>query len=260
MEKTMKRINIRKTAALLAAALIPAMLASCTGTGGGDTVQETAEVTDVSITEPVMTPLEMSYDKPIMGFIPDDGALPHMQIGDGIRLIAVGAYTGEFYEDGSGDLRENTLAVTVFNDTDKDIEMFEVTMSTGDAQNTFIGSSLPAQSEMLVCEREGASFADNSVYSDVKLDAVSWFDSPMTLSGDTFTVQTKSSVINVQNISDTDKTGVYIYYKYMSGDVYIGGITRRINYGDIGAGAIKQANEALFSDAKCRIVMVSCNE
>ena len=86
-------------------------------------------------------------------------------------------------------------------------------------------------------------------------------ESTMSLMSDKIKLSTKNKEITIENISDEDLKTVYVYYKTVSkGNSYIGGITYRAKFENVGPGKSISADTLHFSNKNSEILKIESVE
>lgn len=185
--------------------------------------------------------------------------VPSVQINDTLYVACMGAYTGNYFEDGSDEPVEDVLGLVVKNTGSTLVEYAEISVPWNEATAEFHISALPAGESVLVLEAgrttgtEGSN-AGTPVCSKCALGADVIYD----YSND-FTLYPDTGVINVQNVSGEDITGsVSVYYKNYNYGVYLGGIAYRARFEDgIASGETAQSVQDHYDSATSRILYMT---
>lgn len=208
---------------------------------------------------PTGSPDTTEFDIP--GFTTLSGA-PLGDMGDGLRLAAVGTYTGEFMEDGSNDPVENVLALVIENTGVDLIEYAELSTTFDNSNATFQFTAIPAGGYVLVLEsnRQTAT-QDSSVQLPQVVRLAKVNDLILDYSND-FQLYTADGVINLVNTSGKDyDNDIFVYYKTYQYNVYMGGVTYRARFsGGLADGAIGQSTQNHFSQADSVVVYMAYDE
>ncbi|WP_297132400.1 hypothetical protein [Terrisporobacter sp.] len=188
--------------------------------------------------------------------------LPFKLPNKNMEILSIGEYSGKFIEDGSDEKKENILALVVKNTSDEVIDYGEISLKIKGKSNKikFKITNLKPQTATVVMESTGQvqfNPDDKYTYSSSKNDMVS----SMSLMEDKVKVSTKDKEITIENISDEDLKTVYIYYKTVSkGNSYIGGITYRVKFENVGPGKSISAETLHFSNKKSEILKIESVE
>ena len=153
----------------------------------------------------------------------------------GLDILAVGSYTGRFFEDGSNDAVDGVSAVIVKNTGTETVEYGEI--SAG--KDCFVLTGLPVNAYVLVLEsNRGAYETITGAHVDVCTSAAQIVEAYQ----NDFEVYLGDGVINIRNISGRDFPGdVFVYYKNYQDGVLLGGITYRARFSGVAGGAIAQS-------------------
>lgn len=192
------------------------------GNQGNQGSQQTPEAT----TEPTVPPTQPVVVTPTNGFSDEN-----------LYLQALGGYSGNYLEDGTDELVSNVAAILVTNTSDKMLQVAQIVFQVGDGQVAqFQISNLPAGETVLALEltRRPYSSADDFSYGKT---ASAYMEDP-TLESDRVRVDTsKAGELTLENISGETLSEVYVYYKYVQGSSYLGGITYVVPFENVAPGA-----------------------
>lgn len=188
--------------------------------------------------------------------------LPFKLPNENMEILSIGKYSGKFTEDGSDEKKENVLALVVKNTSDEVIDYGEITLKIKGKSNTiqFKITNLKPQTSTVVMESTGKiEFNPDNKY--IYLNSKNDMASTMSLMSDKIKLSTKNKEITIENISDEDLKTVYVYYKTVSkGNSYIGGITYRVKFDNVGAGKSISADTLHFSNKNSEILKVESVE
>ena len=216
------------------------------------------EANSPSGTEPVSTTestaTEQTVDateKPTELPMPDD-----IDLGSGLVITDVGAYTGAFVEDGTDEQVEDVLMIEVYNYGIDPIQYAEI--SLGDAE--FVLTTLPVGETMRMLEKDRMAFDENAEYTQAAAQNVARFQKPMSLCQDKIQIQPLDGAMNIINVSGADITGeVTVYYKNTVDGVLHGGITYRVRIMEgMKAGEVRQIVANHYSESGSRVMFVTC--
>lgn len=165
-------------------------------------------------------------------------AKPMLEIGRGLSLMSMNRYSGAFVEDGSDEIVDGVLAITVRNDGQNAIQYAHIILTQGEETYEFDITTLPvgASAQLLELSRKAAPDNAEGVKGEVSQYAV--FNAEPSMHSDIFALEAKDNSITVTNVSGKDIAGqIYVYYKIAYGDLYMGGITYRVGIEGLQAGA-----------------------
>lgn len=170
----------------------------------------------------------------------------------------IGQYTGQFIEDGSDKPVANVLSLLVKNNSDKVVQYGEINIKVNGNKNAvFKVTNLPPKTSTLVMESTGKiEFNKDDKYKYVdsiqaKLDNMSLMKDKVQIT------KQEDGVIGIKNVSGKDLGTVYVYYKYFQeGGAYLGGITYRVKFENVKAGASVEEKTSHFSKNSSEILMV----
>ena len=77
---------------------------------------------------------------------------------DGIYITDFSSYSGKYVEDGSGDEVKDVYSVTLFNGSDKDYQLIDFSLLSGDEKYTFSAKTVLAGSKMILLEAGRKAF------------------------------------------------------------------------------------------------------
>ncbi|WP_195928863.1 hypothetical protein [Clostridium sp. 1001270J_160509_D11] len=170
----------------------------------------------------------------------------------------IGQYTGQFIEDGSDKPVANVLSLLVKNNSNKVVQYGEINIKVNGNKNAvFKVTNLPPKTSTLVMESTGKiEFNKDDKYKYVdsiqaKLDNMSLMKDKVQIT------KQEDGVIGIKNVSGKDLGTVYVYYKYFQeGGAYLGGITYRVKFENVKAGASVEEKTSHFSKNSSEILMV----
>lgn len=169
----------------------------------------------------------------ISGFSAQEGWQTVSQ--SGLDILAVGSYSGSFFEDGSDETVEDIAAIVIRNTGAQTAEYGEVDAGAFH----FVFTGLPVNAVMLVLE------SDRGAYSEISGAQVTARVDAADVSEDydeAFEVYLGDGVINIRNISGKNfSEDVFVYYKNIQDGVLLGGITYRARFGGVADGTIAQS-------------------
>ena len=170
----------------------------------------------------------------------------------------IGQYTGQFIEDGSDKPVANVLSLLVKNNSDKVVQYGEINIKVNGNKNAvFKVTNLPPKTSTLVMESTGKiEFNKDDKYKYV--DSIQAKLNNMSLMKDKVQItKQEDGVIGIKNVSGKDLGTVYVYYKYFQeGGAYLGGITYRVKFENVKAGASVEEKTSHFSKNSSEILMV----
>ena len=170
----------------------------------------------------------------------------------------IGQYTGQFIEDGSDKPVANVLSLLVKNNSNKVVQYGEINIKVNGNKNAvFKVTNLPPKTSTLVMESTGKiEFNKDDKYKYVdsiqaKLDNMSLMKDKVQIT------KQEDGVIGIKNVSGKDLGTVYVYYKYFQeGGAYLGGITYRVKFENVKAGASVEEKTSHFSKNSSEILMM----
>lgn len=180
-----------------------------------------------------------------------------IQLGNGLEIVEVGSYSGQFVEDGSDEAVENIMSITLKNSSDKDLQYAVVNLNVEQEVASFAVTNLKAGAEAILLEQNRMGATDEEVQV-ASVDKVVFYEKAQTLKEEQFKISGQKQIVNIENVSGEAIEGdVYIYYKNVQDDAYLGGITYRVRISDgFAVGEIKQVSTSHYMPKKCEIVLV----
>ena len=91
----------------------------------------------------------------------------------------------------------------------------------------------------------------------VTVTAYAAFAEPLSMHDDLFTVTTSDNTITVTNNSGAAAAQVYVYYKNVSGDMLLGGITYRAGIKELAAGESQSSYTSHFHEGASALLFVT---
>lgn len=173
-----------------------------------------------------------------------------------LTVESIGAYSGSFIEDGSDEATKNVTAMLITNNSDQMLQVALIDFQVNSNETaSFKVTNLPAETSTLVLESNKREFSDKDTYTYGNA-ATGYMDQP-TLEEDKVELKTENGKITLKNKTDKELKRVYVYYKYMQiGGAYLGGITYRTPFENVGAGKEAEAVAAHFNPDSSQIMGV----
>ncbi|MBQ6118121.1 MAG: hypothetical protein IJK98_02715 [Clostridia bacterium] len=177
---------------------------------------------------------------------------------DGFAFSDLFAYAGPYVEDGSNEEVDNVAAIRVENRSGQALRYAEITVSTGAGDLHFTCTTLLPGRSALLLEQNRAAFA-GSAANGIRFDSKGFFEEAPTLYPDTFSVSVNGHVLTLRNITSRPVAGeIYVYYKRSDSQGYLGGITYRVRFADLAAGAEASMSSQNLSVQDCDILFIDC--
>lgn len=145
----------------------------------------------------------------------------------GLEVVSLENIAGVFVEDGSDELTEKVMTLTVKNCGDKMLQLAELTVSCDGADYSFRATSVPAGAEVRLMELSRAAMPENIGECTLYAGQLAWDEQGLGMCEDVLSIIPRSNGFVVKNLSDeTIEAGhINFYYKNVDNGVYIGGIT-----------------------------------
>ena len=168
------------------------------------------------------------------------------------------AYTGSYVEDGSNDLLANVAAIRIENVSEEAIRSVQFTMNTGAGELRFTCTTLLPGRSALLLEQNRRPYTGAQVNGITVTDKID-FTEPLTLYPDTFRLNVSDQVMTLKNISSAPVAGdIFVYFKRCDAQGYIGGITYRVRFSDLPAGAEASMRTQNLYEKDCDILFIGC--
>ena len=180
-----------------------------------------------------------------------------IDLGSGLKLTKLSEVTGNFPEDGSDEYVESMLSATFLNEGDKAIQYASVKVTVGDETYSFEFSTLPEEKTVRVFEENKKNLTGVPGAILAEIETIAYFQEELSIYENDLEITISDGVICVKNISEKDiNKEISVFYKTVSGDTFIGGITYRFRvpaglaageeYKGIAMHASDQASKVLF--------------
>lgn len=155
----------------------------------------------------------------------EEGALS-MNLGNNLEIVDIGPYTGPFVEDGTDEEVTDVLMIVIRNNGKETLKHADLSMKYGDEKAKFEISTLLPDSEMIVLEKNRVAYSAEAKISKLELKNREFFEEKLNLYDDDFQIIQSDGEFEVENVSGIAAEGpVTIYFKNLSGNRYLGGIT-----------------------------------
>ena len=179
-----------------------------------------------------------------------------MELGSGLKLTRLSEVTGNFPEDGSDEFVESMLAATFLNEGDRTIQYASVKVTVGEETFSFVFSTLPEGKTVRVfeAEKKNATGAPDAVSAEI--ETIVYFPEEPSDYEQDLEITFYDGAILVKNRSEKDiEKEISVFYKTVSGDTFVGGITYRFRVPEGLASGESYRGNALHADDKMSKVM-----
>lgn len=185
-----------------------------------------------------------------------------IDLGEGLKLTDVSETTGEFPEDGSDELVEKMLMATFVNEGENTIQYSAVKITIGEEVFSFEFSTLPAGKSVCVFEANKKSLSSKAGEVSAKAEYIAYFQEEPSLYKDQLEITVADGTIKVRNISGREiKKEISVFYKNVSGDTFIGGITYRFRVpAGLADGEEYQGSAVHVSEKMTKVMFVTYGE
>ena len=183
-------------------------------------------------------------------------------LGNGLKLTALSEVTGNFPEDGSDEFVESMLSATFLNEGDKAIQYASVKVTVGEETFSFVFSTLPAGKSVRVFEADRKECVGLEDTVSAEIESIVYFQEELSIYENDLEITISDGVISVKNISERDMDKeISVFYKTVSGDTYIGGITYRLRVpAGLAAGEEYLGNAKHASEKMSKVMFVTYAE
>lgn len=179
---------------------------------------------------------------------------------DGLSVEQFGKYTGEYVEDGSGDVVNDIAAMVVKNQSEEMLQVAEIEVQI-DREDTalFRLSNIPPGKSVLVLD-QNKLFCDDNADIRYLSDASSWMDE-VTMEDECIEIEGKDGRLTVKNMSDQSIELIYVYYKTLADEnLYFGGITYRVPVEEIPRNTVVETEAGHYRLKKSEITNIQIIE
>lgn len=177
---------------------------------------------------------------------------------EGLAFGELFAYEGPYVEDASDQQVGNVAAIRVVNNTDTAVRYALITASTTAGELHFTATTLLPGRPVILLESGKAPYTGGELTGIMISDKV-LFNDPPQLYQSVFEITPEDGYITLRNISHEDVNGeIYVYFKRVDNSGLLGGITYRVGFSDLAAGAslTRAASNMRVSD--CAILFIEC--
>lgn len=185
----------------------------------------------------------------------EDVALP-IELGESVYLMDIVSVDGTFPEDGENATAENMLGIVLENRADKTLQYLTASLSLGEENYHFSITSVPPGASVIAYDTAKKNPPETVGNFSTAVEHLVFFPQEPTCMEDKLRVTVEDGNLAVTNISGEDiHSELFIYYKTMVEDYYIGGITYRVRISDgIRAGETYQAYASHAYPTRTRIM------
>ena len=164
-------------------------------------------------------------------------------------------FSGQFVEDGRDAPMEDVATILVTNHSDRFLDLGMLMFEIDGRPAAFMVTGLPAGRSAWVMEMMGLR-ADADSKVDF-LECIPTFREDADPSPEEISVTAEGNLLRVTNRSEAPMKNVYIYYKnlYPDGN-YLGGITYRVETGELEPGASAEVFAGHYSEENSEIVRI----
>lgn len=181
------------------------------------------------------------------------------EVVEGVYVISAESYSGAFVEDGSDREVENIWQIKIENTTGRDIQFLRIRANLGGEEAVFDVSTLIAGSSAVVLESNALAWKSGVEQMSFTAENLAYFQSERTIFPELFSLSVTDQMLRLENISENDVSGdIYVYYKNMEDDVFIGGITYRVKFpGGVEAGEALVEQASHYQNDQSKILFIT---
>lgn len=185
-----------------------------------------------------------------------------IDLGSGLKLTKLSEVTGNFPEDGSDEYVESMLSATFLNEGDKAIQYASVKVTVGEETYSFEFSTLPEEKTVRVFEANKKNLTGVPGAILAEIETIAYFQEEPSIYENDLEITISDGVICVKNISEKDiNKEISVFYKTVSGDTFIGGITYRFRVpAGLAAGEEYKGIAMHASDKASKVLFVTYGE
>lgn len=185
-----------------------------------------------------------------------------IDLGDNLKLTDLSEATGRFLEDGSDEYVEKILSATFVNEGDNTIQYSLVKVNIGEDTFSFEFSTLPAGQSVQVFEKDKKSLSERIENISAQAEYLAYFQEEPSLHEQELEITIADGQIMVKNISEeTINKEISLFYKNISEDIYMGGITYRFRIPPgLAPGKLYQGNAKHVSENMTKVMFVTYGE
>ena len=191
-----------------------------------------------------------------------ESPLESIDLGSGLKLTKLSEVTGNFPEDGSDEFVESMLAATFLNEGERTIQYASVKATAGEETYSFVFSTLPEGKSVRVFEANKKNLAGTPSTVSAEIETLAYFQEEPSIYENDLDITISDGVICVKNISEKDiDTEISVFYKTVSGDTFIGGITYRLRVpAGLASGEVYRGNAMHAAEKMSKVMFVTYGE
>lgn len=181
-----------------------------------------------------------------------------LNLGSGVYVTALEGVSGLYVEDGTDEMVENVMRITLENSGTETIQLMDVVLTarTG-AEYIFRVTTLLPGAVMTVQEQNRAAYDPAVDVVAARTENVALFDEPLSMHEDILAITASDYSITVENVSGADFPGGRVFYKTVADGVYQGGITYMITIPELAPGESIQRDSQHFLQSRSELVFVT---
>lgn len=160
-----------------------------------------------------------------------------VDLGNGLRLVRMSSVAGVFPEDGKDEFLPEIFCATIQNTTDRTLSIGRVELTINRESYIFEITSIPPGASVHAYEmrRKPAPATVTEFHGECLFAA--YREEEPTLDPTRLEIKVEDGGIRVKNLTEESIEGpVYVYYKSVQNDIFVGGITYRVKLTGLSAG------------------------
>lgn len=175
---------------------------------------------------------------PVTDAPPSGPVIPNtIDLGQGLSVTEMISAAGVFPEDGQNTVLPDMFCITVKNSSERTLQLAQVKLTVNGEEYLFQLSTLPGGASVRAYEinRKAAptdiqSFRSECVFAQ-------FFETEPSIPEGELEISVTHKGIRVKNLTDRDiNRDIFLYYKSIQNDTYVGGITYRVKLSGLKAG------------------------
>ena len=181
---------------------------------------------------------------------------------NGIGIVGIQNIAGVFVEDGSDEVMGNIFTVDFRNDSDHYLQYAEIALTIDGEEYSFKLTTVPSGATVRAMEANRSEMPHSCEECEMRCEHIAWFGEEPSLHSDAIEIIEQDGGLVVKNISGQSiPAPIYVYYKNLEDDVYVGGITYRATITEeLAAGETFAVGAGHFNVGHSRIMFVEYAE
>ncbi len=172
---------------------------------------------------------------------------------EGVYVTKLFSYTGASPENAEGKTVKNAAAVEIVNLSPLAFRCLDFTISCGEDAYRFFVTALPVGGRLTAVEKEGTPLGSAEAPS-LTVKSAEPYAEALSLHAELFAVTVKQGAIEVKSRSAETLGGVTLYYKPCDENGFLGGMTRRLRFGELKAGETLSLPAPAAAPGRCKVL------